>query len=624
MYFNDLKINELVKKSINHLELSTLTPIQEEAIPLCLEGKDIIAQAPTGTGKTFAYSIPLIENIDSTVNSCQGLIICPTRELAQQVCGEIRKLLKYVENVKVLCVYGGQSIDIQIRGLKDNPKIIVGTPGRIIDHIKRKTMKVDYLKFLVLDEADEMLNMGFIEDIDEILSHVTTPHQTMLFSATLPTEIKKIATKYLSNPCTVKTLNEKKELPEVTQYYVELLEKNKIDCLCRMLDAYNFKQALVFCKTKKAVDELSLILVDRGYKIECLHGDLKQVARDKVMKMFKEGIVKVLVATDVAARGLDVSGIDVVFNYDIPEDVEYYVHRIGRTARANTTGSAYTFVNRKEKNRLLDYERQLKTKISKILPPTLEEAKYAKMYNKLTSLQNDYKEEDITEYKEYLNNYLAAIGYTVDLSFLAASLLKIAIEGDAQNQDLGEDFTIIEEKKKSKKDYKVQGFTRLFINLGLKDDLKKVDLLDLVKTKRHVNNNEIINVDVLSTYSFFDIPDKRVEVVMNTLNEMSYNGRKISVEIAGSRYNNDVSKRKTRKNTKKDSKDDYSSDKKQTSKSKKLSKSDSIDKNNKQSKLNNKDSKNDRSTKTNKGNSNNKEKGKKEKKIKINQLDIKW
>lgn len=555
MHFYDLNINEKLKKVLEELEILELTPIQEQAIPVVLEGHDIIGQAPTGTGKTFAYSLPVLSNLKAEKDQTKCLILCPTRELAVQVCGEIRKLLKYTENIKVLPIYGGQSIEIQLKSLKNVPSIIVGTPGRVIDHLKRKTLDISKLDYVILDEADEMLNMGFKEDLDEILQNVSSNHQTLLFSATMPKEIKRIAETYLHNPIHVKTLNDEKELPEVYQYYVEILQKNKIDCLCRMLDAYNFKQALVFCRTKKAVDELSLILVDRGYKIECLHGDMKQVARDQVMKMFKEGIVKVLIATDVAARGLDVNGIDVVFNFDIPDNVEYYVHRIGRTARANNTGSAYTFVNRQEKRLLHEFERVLKTSITKITPPSLEEAKFAKMYNLLTEIVNTSSLEDVEYYKEYVNNYLASIGYTFDMGFICGALLKLVTEGDAKNSDLGNDITEVEvEKKRKKKDHKVEGFTRCFINLGLKDNMSKMDLIDLVKTKRHVNQKEIINVDVLGTYSFFDIPDGSVSIVMDMLNSMDYKGRSISVEIAGSRYDESKSHKKKSSTSRKDSK----------------------------------------------------------------------
>lgn len=572
MQFKELKIKKEIIDALENENYIELTPIQEMAIPIVLENKDLIAQAPTGTGKTFAYGIPLINMINKEEKNVQALVICPTRELAVQVCNELRKLLVNIEGVKAQVLYGGQNIEFQIKDLKKHPQIIVGTPGRIRDHLSRKTLNFTNLKYLVLDEADEMLDMGFKEELDEILTNVNHDHQTLLFSATMPESIKKIAETYLNNPLMIKTFYEKKELPKVSQYYVKLLEKNKVDCLCRMLNAYNFKQALVFCKTKKNVDELGTILIDRGYKIECLHGDLRQEARDKVMKMFKQGMIRVLIATDIAARGLDISGIDVVFNYDIPDDVEYYVHRIGRTARAGREGTAYTFVNRKQLKIIKEYEKKLKTTISRIDPPTYEESKLARIHHLLDEIIAEENFNNINEYKKYVDDFIAEKEQKYSINDISALLLKHVIDGDAKTSDDGTDIRVLEEVSKEHKRNKTpDNFVRIFINLGLVDNLNKNLLKSLVTEKRHVNKDEIINIDILSTFSFFEIPLKQAPIVMKNLNGKFFNDREITVEIAGSRdkKNNESKKRSKRDKDKKNNE------------SKKRSKSDKDRKNNK-------------------------------------------
>lgn len=547
MNFKELNIDERIIKSLEERNIMTLTPIQEKTLPLLLDGNDLIGLAPTGTGKTIAYSLPIIEKI-SKHDLGMALIILPTRELAMQVAESIRLTCKYMQNISCALLYGGQNIDYQIKDLKRNPNIIVGTPGRILDHLKRKTLKLTNLTTVVLDEADEMLDMGFIEDIDAILEYAKEDVRFMFFSATFPEEIKKLTSKYMNNPMFVQVQIDNTALPKIDQYFVELLERNKIDCLSRMLDIYNFNQVLIFCRTKKNVDDLSLHLVDRGYKVDSLHGDMRQEARTKVMNMFKQGIIRVLIATDIAARGLDIGGIDAVINYDIPDDVEYYVHRIGRTARAGRSGKAYTFVNRKELRRLHDFETSLKIKINEMEPPSYDEARLAKANNLLFGLLD----KDIPTYEDYKNAidaFLFSNDY-LSLEDVAVALLSKALHLDSVFSDSKEDLKVKKGKKektstkkeqssqdkgKNTKRKKVDGFTRMFINLGLVDDLKKEDLLDLLKKGRHVNKNEVINMDILSTYSFFDIPDKQVNVMLDMLNNQTYSSRKIVCEIAGSR-----------------------------------------------------------------------------------------
>ncbi|WP_411266285.1 DEAD/DEAH box helicase [Bacillus sp. HNG] len=371
--FNELGISEDLMKSISQMGFEEATPIQSQTIPLALEGHDVIGQAQTGTGKTAAFGIPLIENVDIKSDNIQGIVIAPTRELAIQVSEELHKIGRF-NRVRILPIYGGQDITRQIRSLKKHPHIIVGTPGRVIDHINRKTLKLQNVKTVVLDEADEMLNMGFIEDIEAILKGVPEERQTLLFSATMPGPIQRIAERFMKDPKVVKVKTKEMTVPNIQQYYLEVQEKKKFDVLTRLLDIQSPELAIIFGRTKRRVDELSEALTLRGYAAEGIHGDLSQAKRISVLRKFKEGSIEVLVATDVAARGLDISGVTHVYNFDIPQDPESYVHRIGRTGRAGKTGMAMTFVTPREIGQLKNVENTTKRKMDKMKPPTLDEA----------------------------------------------------------------------------------------------------------------------------------------------------------------------------------------------------------------------------------------------------------
>lgn len=359
--FSELNISETTLKSVKRMGFEEATPIQEGTIRLGMEGKDIIGQAQTGTGKTTAFGIPLIEKIDTKDGNVQGLIIAPTRELAIQVSEELYRLGQD-KNVRILSVYGGQEISRQIRALKNRPQIIVGTPGRLLDHINRRTLKLDNVNTLILDEADEMLNMGFIEDIQTIMASVPDTRQTLLFSATMPDAIRKIAEKFMKTPEIVKIKSKEMTVENIEQFYVKSVEREKFDVLSRLLNVQQPELAIIFGRTKRRVDELAKALNIRGYVAEGIHGDLSQAKRMSVLKQFKAGKVDILVATDVAARGLDISGVSHVYNFDIPQDPESYVHRIGRTGRAGKKGVAVTFVTPREMGYLSIVERTTKKK----------------------------------------------------------------------------------------------------------------------------------------------------------------------------------------------------------------------------------------------------------------------
>ncbi|MFA7534321.1 MAG: DEAD/DEAH box helicase, partial [Tissierellaceae bacterium] len=343
--FDDISLSEEIQRGILDMGFEEMSPIQSQAIPLLLEGKDIIGQAQTGTGKTAAFGIPIIEKCNPNERHVQALVLCPTRELSIQVAEEIARLGKYKKGVSVLPIYGGQPIDRQIRALKKGVNIVIGTPGRVLDHMRRKTLKIGNVTMMVLDEADEMFDMGFRDDIALVMNELQENRQTTFFSATMATEIMRFAARYQNNPQIVKVVHKELTVPKVEQSYFELKEHMKTEILSRLIDMYNPKLTVVFCNTKKKVDELTEELQSRGYFADGLHGDLKQSQRDTVMGKFRKGTIDILVATDVAARGIDVDDVDLVMNYDMPQDEEYYVHRIGRTARAGREGRAFSFVS---------------------------------------------------------------------------------------------------------------------------------------------------------------------------------------------------------------------------------------------------------------------------------------
>ena len=408
MEFKDLQINEQILNGIARKEFTTLTEIQEKVIPFALSGKDLLGQAPTGTGKTLAFTIPILDKIDEEKRVCQALIIAPTRELAMQITSDINEISYYM-NVKAVTLYGGELIDKQITALRRKPQVIVATPGRLLDHVNRGTVSLDNVKIVVLDEADEMLDMGFREDINAILDKVPE-HQTMLFSATFSNDIEEIAYKYMNDPKKIAVNHGSLTVERIDQKYILCAEKDKIEVISRIIEVREFKIVMIFCNTKKSVDEVTSALLTRGFLAEALHGDMKQMQRDRVMARFREGTINVLVASDVAARGLDIENVDVVFNYDLPTDEEYYVHRIGRTGRASKDGLSISLITPKEKWRLYSIIRYAKTKIEQIQVPSLD--KVIKLRTKrllsraleIASLNNNFEDVDYES-----NKYMSII-----------------------------------------------------------------------------------------------------------------------------------------------------------------------------------------------------------------------
>lgn len=405
MIFSDLNISDKVLRAISDMGFEETTPIQEQTIPLALEGRDIIGQAHTGTGKTAAFGIPMIENFTVDIGTIQGIVLTPTRELAMQVAEELNKIGQF-KGIRTLPVYGGQEITRQIRALKKKPHIIVGTPGRLMDHMRRKTIRLNNINIVVLDEADEMLNMGFIEDIETILQEMPQERHTMLFSATMPKPIQDLAQKFMRSPEFIKVKSKEVTVPQIDQHYIEVQEKLKFDILCRLLDIQSPELAIVFGRTKRRVDELYEALNKRGYSAEGIHGDLTQSKRDSVMRQFREGTIEVMVATDVAARGLDITGVTHVYNFDLPQDPESYVHRIGRTGRAGNAGMAISLVTPREINHLRNIERIASSKIHRMPVPTVKDSLEGQQQITVSKILSTIEKEDISKYNGLAENLL--------------------------------------------------------------------------------------------------------------------------------------------------------------------------------------------------------------------------
>lgn len=519
--FDELELSEAILKAITAMGFEEATPIQSKAIPVVMSGNDVIGQAQTGTGKTAAFGIPLLEKVDVKKKYIQEIVLCPTRELAIQVAEEIRNLSKYMHGLKIIPIYGGQDIVKQIRSLKSGTQIMIGTPGRVMDHMRRKTVKFENVHTIVLDEADEMLNMGFREDIETILKEIPQERQTVLFSATMPKAIMDIAKTYQKNAQTVKVVKKELTVPNIEQYYYEVKAKNKEEVLSRLLDIYDPKLSVVFCNTKRMVDNLVSALQGRGYFAEGLHGDLKQSQRDRVMNSFRNGKTEILVATDVAARGIDVDNVDAVFNYDLPQDDEYYVHRIGRTGRAGKKGKAFSFVVGKEVYKLKDIQRYCKTKILAQPIPSLNDVKSTKVDKILEKVGNIIESEDLKSMIDIIERRLNQEDYTsMDV---AAAFLSIAL-GEKQDEQLN-DFDFNNTGAEN-------GMVRLFINIGKKQNIRPGDILGAIAGESGMPGKLVGCIDMFDKYTFVEVPREYASEVLRAMENSKIKGKNINIEPA--------------------------------------------------------------------------------------------
>jgi len=553
--FEDLQLDERILRAVTDMGFEAASPIQAQAIPTQIEGLDIIGQAQTGTGKTAAFGIPLLQKIDPKKKKLQAIALCPTRELAIQVAEEVRKLAKYMHGVKVVPIYGGQDIVKQIRSLKDGTQIVIGTPGRVMDHMRRKTIKCDGVHTVIMDEADEMLNMGFLEDMETILSQLPEERQTVMFSATMPSAIQDIAKKFQKNPVIVKVVKKELTVPKVTQYYYEVKPKTKLEVMCRLLDLYAPKLSVAFCNTKRQVDELVQELQGRGYFAEGLHGDLKQIQRDRVMNSFRNGKTEILVATDVAARGIDVDDVEAVFNYDIPQDDEYYVHRIGRTGRAGREGIAFSFVVGKEVYKLRDIQRYCKTKIVPQPIPSLNDITAIKVDKILEQVADIINDNDLSEMVNLIEKKLLEEDYTsMDL---AAALLKMSMGED--NEDIIENGRTARSlddldnygyggrdggrggrsggrgnsgRRDSGRDGGRDDMARLFINIGKNQNVRPGDILGAIAGESGMPGKMVGSIDMYDKYTFVEVPRENADAILDVMKNVKIKGKSVHMEKA--------------------------------------------------------------------------------------------
>ena len=494
-------------RAIAEMGFEQPSPIQAQSIPIAVEGKDMIGQARTGTGKTASFGIPMLQRINPKDKTLQAIVLCPTRELAIQSANEIRKLAKFLHGIKVLPIYGGQEISKQIRSLKGGVQIVIGTPGRVMDHLRRHTLKPQTVDIVVLDEADEMLNMGFREDIETILGQLPEERQTMLFSATMPKPILEIAKRYLHEPEIVKVIQKELTVPKIEQYYYEVNPRKKNEVLSRLLDMYDPSLSLVFCNTKRKVDELVADLKGRGYFAEGLHGDMKQSQRDRVMNGFRNGRTDILVATDVAARGIDVDDVEAVFNYDVPQDDEYYVHRIGRTGRAGREGRAFTLVVGKEIYKLKDIQRYCKTKIRRQPIPSVNDVAAIKVEKLLEQAGELIATDGLGRMMDLLEEYLDGSDYSA--TEMAAALLAM---------QLGETSTQTLPKEEFGDTGAEPGMVRMFMNIGKKDRVRIGDILGAVAGESGMEGALVGTIDMYDNFSFVEVPQEYAAAVLEAMN----------------------------------------------------------------------------------------------------------
>lgn len=537
MKFTELNLSESLLKAVADMGFTEPSPIQKEAIPLALQGKDIVGMAQTGTGKTAAFAIPSLEKINEKSKNPQVLVLCPTRELALQVSEEFEKLAKY-KKIRVVTLYGGDPIDRQIRALKAGVQVVVGTPGRIIDHLERGTFQTEHIHTVVLDEADEMLDMGFREDIEAILEEMPFERQTLLFSATMSKPILAIVQKFQNEPQIVKVIRNELTAENIEQLFYEIKATAKLEVMCRLIDFYNLQQVIVFCNTKKKSDEVALELVERGYKTEAIHGDLSQRQREKVMKQFRDGAINILVATDVAARGIDVLGVDAVFNYDIPLDPEYYVHRIGRTGRAGKSGKAFTFVVGREFFRLREIQDFTKKQIKRGVVPSIEDLigiKQAQFVEKVASIAQN---EDLSTFEPLLTQLRHA-------GLKDEAIIKALIQMQWQHQKTEYLDIEIQDFKASKENSKEKSFgkekerrtanknmVRLFLNVGKMDRVRPNDIVGAFTGETGIAFKNIGQIDILEKFSFVEVAKEDAPKVIKKMKNATIKGKPVNIELA--------------------------------------------------------------------------------------------
>jgi ATP-dependent RNA helicase DeaD len=568
--FSELGISPELLKAVARMGFEEASPIQSETIPLLLEGKDVVGLSQTGSGKTAAFAIPAIEKVDANLRAPQVLILCPTRELAMQVAEEVAKLALFKRGVRELPIYGGQSYDRQLRGLREGAQIIIGTPGRVMDHLERKTLKLDQLAMVILDEADRMLDMGFREDIETILKQAPVERQTIFFSATMPPAIRQLIKNFTREPVNVRIEAQTMTVPAIEQVYYEVDRRSKLEVLCRLIDLQDIKYGIIFCGTKMMCDELADHLKARGYSSDKLHGDISQAMRERVVAKFKKRGFEFLVATDVAARGLDVDDIEVVFNYDLPQDAEDYVHRIGRTGRAGKTGRAITFVAGREIWKMQQIIRFTKGKVRRERVPSAEEVEQKRTSAFMEALRETLEKGDYKRQDAVIDQLLDAGHSATDIASALIHLLggdKPAaqpIPEERPQREFREERADFREPREPREYPKYEprtparrdsyeprearpsrsresipatsheaGMTRLVMNVGSAHGIGPGDIVGVIAGVVRLPKEAIGAIKLLDRQTLVDVADESSRQVLKKLNGIKFKGRKLAIDLAG-------------------------------------------------------------------------------------------
>jgi len=553
MTFSEIGLNNNILKAITDLGFETPTPIQQEAIPFVLaEETDLIALAQTGTGKTAAFGLPIIQKINDSRNQTQSIILCPTRELCLQITKDLETYSKYMKKLKVTAVYGGANIQTQIRALNSGSQIVVGTPGRVIDLINRKKLKLKDVEFVVLDEADEMLNMGFKDDLDTILAETPEEKQTLLFSATMPKEVMRITKNYMFSPKTIEVARRNEGATDVEHHYYMVNARDRYNALRRICDVNPDIYGIVFCRTRRETKEVSEKLMQDGYNADAIHGELSQQQRDHVMGRFRKKTLQILVATDVAARGIDINELTHVINYNLPDDNEIYIHRSGRTGRAGNKGISIIISHSREKRKLQSIEKMLKKELVLQKVPGGDEICAIQLLTLIDKIVKTDVSPQIEKHlpiieeklshlnKEDLVKHFVSAEFNRFLSFYknAPDLNITASKSKNSGRDRGR------ESGKNRRGHSDEGFTRFFINLGKTHKCEPQNLIGLVNEYTRNRNLQIGKIDILQGFSFFEVESSAEKDVLEGFSDSQWNGYKLTVEI--SKPKNDSRKRRER------------------------------------------------------------------------------
>lgn len=533
--FEELGVSEEIRRAIEELGFEHPMPVQEEVIPYLLGNRnDVIALAQTGTGKTAAFGIPVLQRTDSRVRQTQALILSPTRELCLQIADDLKDFAKHIDGINIVPVYGGTSIENQIKSLRHGAQIIVATPGRLIDLMNRGVAKLDAVRNVVLDEADEMLNMGFSESIDEILEGVPEDRNTLLFSATMSKEIEKIARNYLHDPKEIVVGSRNEGAEHVNHIYYMVNAKDKYLALKRVVDYFPKIFAIIFCRTKRETQEIADKLIHDGYNAESLHGDLSQQQRDLTMQKFRQHMTQLLVATDVAARGLDVDDLTHVINFGLPDDIESYTHRSGRTGRAGKKGTSISIIHSRERSKMRAIEKTIGKKFVEGVMPSAQEICKKQLYKVMDQIvKTDVNEEEIAPFMEDINRYfeyidkedlikkIVSVEFGKFLAYYADApeIGKVQVQGESRKKDRKDDA-----RKRTRK--AEEGYRRLFINLGKADGFYPGEIMQFIN-KHMKGRQEVGNIDLLSKMSYIEVPEEDAEKVMDALDGTTYKGRDV-------------------------------------------------------------------------------------------------